>query len=289
MNINLELYKIFYVVAKNSHMTKASEELNVSQPAISQSIKKLEEQIGSSLFLRSNKGMQLTKEGKMLYGNVSNALEIINKAEIEFTSFKNMSKGKINIGASTTLTKLFLINVIENFHNKYPGIDINIVNGLTSDLVLELQMGKLDLIIFNDSTCLDVNIKIKSIGKLKQGFIYNPKYFSDNINHINDLNKFPLILQDKKSNSRKFLDKYTLENNIVLIPKIEIVSQELITEFTNIGLGIGFAIIDLAKRNYPTLKELKINRGIPQIDVCLAINNNENLTFACKEFIKYFD
>ena len=65
MNVDLELYRVFYVVAKNKHMTRAGEELHISQPAISQSIKKLEEQLGGTLFLRSNRGMELTEEGKM--------------------------------------------------------------------------------------------------------------------------------------------------------------------------------------------------------------------------------
>ena len=106
MNIDLELYRVFYTVAKHKHMTKASEELHISQPAISQSIKKLEDQLGGTLFLRSNKGMELTEEGKMFYEYVKGALELINNAENEFTSFKDLSKGEIKIGCSTTLTKL---------------------------------------------------------------------------------------------------------------------------------------------------------------------------------------
>ena len=68
---------------------------------------------------------------------------------------------------------------------------------------------------------------------------------------------------------------------------MEVVSQELITEFTNIGLGIGFSIIDLAKRNFPELKELKINDKIPNIKIFLATNKSISLTFAAKTFIKY--
>lgn len=98
MNINLELYRIFYVVAKNKHMTRASEELHISQPAISQSIKKLESDLGGTLFLRSNKGMELTSEGKMFYEYVKGALELINNAEHEFTSFKKLDKGEIKMG-----------------------------------------------------------------------------------------------------------------------------------------------------------------------------------------------
>ena len=135
MNIDLELYKVFYVVAKNKHMTKASEELHISQPAISQSIKKLEEQLGGTLFLRSNKGMELTEEGKMFYEYVKDALELINNAENEFTSFKDLSKGEIKIGCSTTLTKLILIDTLKKFHTEYPNININITNNLTSNLL----------------------------------------------------------------------------------------------------------------------------------------------------------
>lgn len=287
MNIDLELYKVFYTVAKNKHMTKASEELCISQPAISQSIKKLEEQIGGTLFLRSNKGMELTSESKMFYDYVKRALELIDNAEKEFTSFKDLSKGEIKIGISTTLTKIILMKTIKNFHKDYPKININVVNDLTNNLILDLQKGKLDFIIYNQSDVKETNLTLSVIAKLKQGFIYNPEYFKDNISSLDELNKFPLILQKKEANTRKFLDSYLLKNNIVLKPNMEVVSQDLITEFTDAGLGIGFTIVNLAKKNFPNLKELNINKNLPLSNVYLATNKNSNLTFAAKTFIGY--
>ncbi|MBR4693847.1 MAG: LysR family transcriptional regulator [Bacilli bacterium] len=287
MNVDLELYRIFYVVAKHKHMTRASEELHISQPAISQSIKKLEEQLGGILFLRSNKGMELTEEGKMFYEYVKGALELINNAENEFTSFKDLSKGEIKIGCSTTLTKLVLINALKDFHLDYPNININITNDLTSNLINDLKLGKLDFVIFNESNIKETNLNLEKITELKQGFIYNPDFFDDNVNTFADLNKVPLILQKEESNSRKLLDYLALQNNVKLIPKMEVVSQELITEFTNIGLGIGFAIIDLSKRNFRNLKELNINKKIPNINIYLATNKSVSLTFASKTFIRY--
>ena len=287
MNIDLELYRVFYVVAKNKHMTKASEELHISQPAISQSIKKLEEQLGGTLFLRSNKGMELTEEGKMFFEYVKGALELINNAENEFTSFKDLSKGEIKIGCSTTLTKLVLMDALKEFHQKYPNININITNDLTSNLINDLKLGKLDFVIFNESNIKEANLNLEKIKELKQGFIYNPENFNDNINDFKDLNSVPLILQKEESNSRKLLDYIAIQNNTKLIPKMEVVSQELVTEFTNIGLGIGFAIIDLAKRNYNNLKELKINKKIPNINIYLATNKHVSLTFASKVFIDH--
>ena len=287
MNVDLELYRIFYVVAKNKHMTRASEELHISQPAISQSIKKLENQLGGTLFLRSNKGMELTEEGKMFYEYVKGALELINNAENEFTSFKDLSKGEIKIGCSATLTKLILMDVLKEFHKDYPNININITNGLTKDLLNDLKLGKLDFVIYNESNVKETNLSLEKIKELKQGFIYNEEFFKDSINSFEDLNNYPLILQKQESNSRKLLDSIALENNVKLIPSMEVVSQDLITEFTNIGLGIGFSIINLAKRNFSNLKELNINKKMPNINIYLATNKSVSLTFASKMFIKY--
>ena len=269
-------------------MTRASEELHISQPAISQSIKKLEDQLGGTLFLRSNKGMELTEEGKMFYEYVKGALELIGNAENEFTSFKDLSKGEIKVGCSTTLTKLILMDALENFHKDYPNININIVNGLTSNLINDLKLGKLDFVIFNESNIKENNLYLEKIKELKQGFVYNPDYYTDNVKTFSDLNKLPLILQNGESNSRKLLDYIALQEHVKLIPRMEVVSQELISEFANIGLGVGFVIIDLANRNFKNLKELEINKTIPNINVYLALNKSVLLTFASKKFLEYF-
>lgn len=270
-------------------MTKASEELYISQPAISQSIKKLEDQIGGTLFLRSNKGMELTEEGKSLFEHIKGALEIIENAENEFTAFKDLSKGEIKIGCSTTLTKLMLLEPLKQFHMDYPNINIKIENNLTSNLITSLKLGKLDFVIFNESDIQETGLKLRKIKDLKQGFIYNPEYLEDKIQSFQDLNHYPLILQKEESNSRKLLNSIALENGTILKPHMEVVSQELVTEFTNIGLGIGFTIIDLAKKKYPNLKELNINKKIPNMQVFLATNKSISPTFASKTFMQYLE
>ena len=289
MNIDLELYRIFYIVAKHKHMTRASEELHISQPAISQSIKKLEEQLDGTLFIRSNKGMELTSEGKMFYDYVKGALELINNAENEFTSFKDLSKGEVKIGASTTLTKIVLMDSLKQFHKDYPGIEIKITNDLTSNLISDLNKGKLDFVIYNEGNIKETNIKTNKLCELKQGFLYNPEYYKDTIKSLDELNNYPLILQKKESNSRKFLDEYMLKHNILLDSKTEVVSQDLIIELTEAGFGIGFGIIPLAKRNFKDLKELTINKFLPNTNVYIAENKSINLPFASKKFYEYLE
>lgn len=286
-NIDLELYRLFYVVAKNGNMTKASEELHISQPAISQSIKKLESQLDGTLFLRSRKGMELTSEGKMFYDYIKGALELIENAENEFSSFKDLSVGEIKIGASTTLTKIVLMDAIKEFHKNHPSIEIKITNDLTSNLILDLLKGKLDFVIYNEGDTKEKDVETKTIKKLKHGFLYNPNFFKDDIKTFEDLKNCPLILQQKQSNSRKFLDSFALSQNVILDAKTEVVSQDLLLEFADAGFGIGFGIVELAQRTYPSLKELEINNTIPQTNVYLAKNKNLILPFASKEFLKF--
>ena len=287
MNVNLELYKTFYVVAKYKHMTKASEELHVSQPAISQAIKKLEEELGGALFVRSNKGMDLTEEGEMLYSYVSGALKLINDAENEFGSFKRLTKGELKIGCSASLTKLVLLQALKEFHQDYPGIKINVINELTSNLISDLKLGKLDFVIFNESNIKEEGLELRKLKELKMGFVYNPKYFEDKIVNIEDLNYYPLILQKGASNTRKFLDNWLLAKGIRLVPKMEVVSQDLIMEFANIGLGFGFGFVDLAKEKYKNLQEIDLNKELPSTSVYLGVNKDMSLSFAAKTFIKY--
>lgn len=287
MNVNLELYKTFYVVAKYKHMTKASEELHVSQPAISQAIKKLEEELGGALFVRSNKGMDLTEEGEMFYSYVSGALKLINDAENEFGSFKRLTKGELKIGCSASLTKLVLLQALKEFHQDYPGIKINVVNELTSNLISDLKLGKLDFVIFNESNIKEEGLELRKLKELKMGFVYNPKYFEDKIVNIEDLNYYPLILQKEASNTRKFLDNLLLAKGIRMVPKMEVVSQHLIMEFANIGLGFGFGFVDLAKEKYKNLQEIDLNKELPSTSVYLGVNKDMSLSFASKTFIKY--
>ena len=139
MNIDFELYRIFYVVAKNGNITRASEELLISQPAISKSIKNLEEQLGGQLFVRSKRGVVLTEEGKAFYNYIKQAIEYISSAENKFSELINLETGCIRIGIGSTLTREFLLPYLEEFHKLYPKIDIEIVTNMSSELFPKLR------------------------------------------------------------------------------------------------------------------------------------------------------
>ena len=188
---------------------------------------------------------------------------------------------------TTVLSKIMLMDTMREFHKDYPNINIRIVNDLTDNLITDLEKGKLDVVIFNEGDCELSNINVSEIGKLRYGFVYNSEYFNDDINSFDELNKFPLILQNTNSNSRRFIDQVCRNNNVVLKVKTEVVSQELVIEFTYSGFGYGAVLIPLALKNYPSLKELKINKKIPSTKVYLGVNKNINLPFASKKFLEY--
>ncbi|MBR1884044.1 MAG: LysR family transcriptional regulator [Clostridia bacterium] len=170
MDINFEEYKIFYYVAINGSISKAAEALYISQPAITKSIKKLENKLGIILFNRTPKGSSLTENGKVLFEFVKNGVESFSNAEHRLTSLKNLDEGIIRIGASTTVTKYFLLPFIEKFHKLHPNIQISITNHLTKDLISMLKKGSLDVLVLNLPMKLDNNLKVVQCLKLHDLF-----------------------------------------------------------------------------------------------------------------------
>ena len=133
MNINLELYKVFYYVAKNESITRAANELAISQPAISKSIKTLENQINTSLFVRKRDGVTLTEAGETIYNKIKEAIDLIDSAENDLKVLTNMESGTINIGASKTIIHEYLMPYIKSFHKKYAKITIRIFTDKTKE------------------------------------------------------------------------------------------------------------------------------------------------------------
>ena len=291
MNINFELYRIFYTVANHKNITKASKELNISQPAISKSIKNLEEQLGGQLFVRTKRGVILTEEGSEFYNYIKQAIEYISNAENKFTELINLETGCIKIGISTTLTKEFLLPYLEEFHRLYPKIDIQIITNISSELFSKLRNGLIDIIILNlNEKDYGQDINITKCKRITDCFVIN-KTYSNLINNeisIKELNKYPLILQSKGSNTREFLDDFAKKNNTILKPNIELASYSLAVEFAKIGLGVGYATKDYIKEELRNkqLYEINLKEKIPSRYVGIATSNKHLPNFSTKKLIE---
>lgn len=262
MNVNLEWYRVFYHVVKEGQISKAALSLNISQPAVSQTIKNLEELLELNLLRRTPKGVILTSEGEILFQEVNRLFLQLEVCEERYLEIKNIKTGKLHIAASDTLCKYYLLPYIKEFQERYPKVKIHIDNKTTSEIISSLQEGSIDMGFINLPSDIPDNIKLTTVKTLQDCFICGNKYkdlFTGRIK-LEDICKHPLILLEPGTNMRRFVDSYLLSNKISCSPELELGSVDLLTSFTASDFGISFVTRDF-------IPEESINRDIYIIDV----------------------
>ena len=289
MNINLDLYRIFYVVAKSGSISAAADVLFISQPAITFQIKKLEDQLGISLFTRTKHGVILTDEGKVLFDYVKSGIESITNGENALSNLKNLDSGVIRIGSSTTVCRHIVMPYLEKFHELYPKIDIQIVNNLTSNLIKELRNGNLDILFLNMPMNENKDLKITSLIDVQDIFVSNKKYYdlTNGKLSLKDLNSFPLIFQKLPSNTRTYLNNYLKDNNVDLKPQLEVVSYNLIMDLVKAGFGIGYATKEFIKTELEnnSLYEIEVVPKVPKRFIGIATIDKKTPNYSVKKLI----
>lgn len=272
-------------------ITKAANSLYISQPAITKTIKKLETELEITLFNRGPKGVVLTQNGKIFYDFIKNGVESFINGEHKLTSLKNLETGTIKIGASTTVTRYFLLPFIEKFHNQFPNIDISITNSLTNNLISDLKKGSLDLLVVNLPTKDDDTLIITPCATLQDCFAakLNYKQKIENKISLEDLvTNFPIITQKEPSNTRAFLNSLMEKNNISFHPKFDIVSYALVKDFAKIGMGISYITKEFAQDELENelLFEIPIKEKIPKRNLGIVLPKNTINSFATEKFIE---
>ena len=236
IDINIELLKTFYIVAKYKNITKASNELLVSQSTVSKSIKNIEEQLDCQLFTRSKKGVELTKEGEILYNSAEKVLNILN------TDLKKITKTKaINILVGKVLADKVLVPYINLFQKKYPNIKINLSCTDIKGVKSKLKNDEVDIAIGYYIEDLEDNYEQKKISQeLHPIFVCNNNY-KELINKkikVKELEKYPYIISSKGATTYQYALDFFQENNLDITPTMEILGTSLITQLVKNGLGI---------------------------------------------------
>lgn len=289
MNINFELYRIFYVVATVGNITKASQELNISQPAVTKQIKSLEAQLGGDLFIRTKRGVVLTENGRAIYNYIKQAMNCFNNAELQFSNLKKLETGVIKIGISTALARLFLMKYLDKFHKEYPNIAIQLFTDPSKVMRKMLKDGSLDILIAKEEACEDEDLEVQRVGTLHQCFIAS-EYFSELKNRtipLKDLDEYPILLQKTPSTTRESFDNFCKEHNIEITTKLEIASATLLEDFVKIGLGVGLATREFAEKDIKegSIFEVKTNPAIPSIPFALITLKNSFHSFGTNKLI----
>lgn len=293
--VNLELYRVFYTVAKCGSLTKASEELFISQPAVSQAIKQLESQLGGQLFIRTHKGMELSDTGgKQIFDSVEKALKLFDEAENKYSELKETATGIVRICASDTVSTHFLLPYIKKYHEKYPDVNLMLLNCTSSETIEHLKSNKGDIGFVNlpidDS---DINL-MNTVMSLHDSFFCSEK-FSELTKEVVDLKRlqdYPLLMLELSTATRQAIINFAHSQGIHLHPEIEVASLELMTSLAKNGIGIACIPREFVKHEVEeekSLIEIKTEPQLPTRAIGLAIPKNEGMTFAVKEFIKLIE
>lgn len=282
MNIDLELYRIFYTVAKYKNISKATEELFISQPAITQRINNLEKQLNIKLFYRRPDGMQLTMEGKELYNYVKDSIETMNNVENKFNGYLQKNRNNnIKIKTTNQIDNLILCNTIVEFSKKYPKIGIELDIGTEKDAINEILNGQVDIITIRDIKKIkNKNLQIIATKNLTPCVYTSKKYIKKHNGKIDLFNKseqYNFILPKQDTLERKEFDKLCRKHHLNIQYKYETQSINIRKYFVLNGLGIavGFKEYIQEELKKEIFVEIPLEETLSQCSINWVILNNE--------------
>ena len=293
MNINLDLYNYFYYVCEFKSITKAANFLYVSQPAITKQIKKLENILGKKLIIRNTRGIELTKDGELLYNEIKTSIEILNSTEASFKEKTDKYDETIKIVAGHSTLKKFLLKSLTEYNKFYPSIKFELSTYRYQKSIQLLREGKVDLIFLTMEEISEKysNIVFEKFMVVDDIFVVSKDLktnFPDEIKII-DLNNYPTISLLKHTISRKWLNNYFNKNGLEFKPKYELSSTWLIDEYVSSSVGIGVLVKQhvIDKLNSGELIEIKTDVKLPQRTMAYAYKKDSIKYPIIKEFVEY--
>ena len=301
MEQNLNQYKIFYSVAQYGNISRAADNLYISQPAISKAIVKLEETLNTKLFLRNPRGVVLTDEGKILFDQLKIAFEAISIGEEKLNNINKLGIGHIKIGASATLSKYVLLPYLKGYIEDYPHIKISIECQSSYHTLKLLENNKIDIALIVKPE-IEKNINFIPVGQYEDIFIATQKYldFMQQRENNNESEVFVekeffsnanLMLLDEENVTRMYVDNYFHRNNIEVKQVLEVNNMDLLIEFARIGLGVAgvikeFVLDDLKKG---TVREIPLATPFQKRTIGFAYQKNIELSNSLRSFIEYIN
>ena len=281
-NLNLNLYRVFYVVAKTKSFSESSKVLHISQPAISKHVQNLEYELNTILFNRNNRGIELTPEAKTLLRYVEKAYNFLMLGEKQLQETKELTQGKVSIGITSSLGVYYLKDKIELFMKEHPNIIIKMASNNNKALLNLLTQHTLDLLIIAGEEA-PKDLKCIKLTNDEYCFAYNPSSLNIDVKTLEDLTNYPLLLPVKTSNARKKIEEVFYKKTINANPIMELETTEMMLSYTMDGCGIGYLPRKVAL-NQPNLQIIELGDSLPSEDINI-IYDEISLTSSTKEFI----
>lgn len=291
MDQNLSLYYIFNNVAETGNISHAARLLFISQPAVSKAIQSLEENLDTTLFIRSSRGVKLTEDGQLLYEHTKNAFDILTHGEESIRRTHELGIGHLRIGASTTLCKYLLLPYLNGFVKENPHIKITIENQSSSRTLKLLENSELDIGLVAKPSNTEAYY-FHSLGNIEDIFVATKSYL-DNLklreSSTDIFSSATIMLLDEENISRKYIEEYFKTNAIEPNYILEISSMDLLIEFAKTSLGVACVIKAFVQKELTagTLIQIPLKNPINKREVGFSYAKNAYLSDSMLKFMKY--
>lgn len=249
--MNVDQLKAFHRVAATGSFTKAARELFLTQSAVSQQIRALEDEVGGRLFDRSGRKIRLTGEGEVLLSYAERLFDLHEEIETLFGSLRTLERGKIAVGATAVIGTYFMPAVISAFHRQYPGIEIDLRIG-NSDQILRM--------ILDREADLGVAGMIKTPAALESTFIHreallfvcapgNPLALRETV-AIGEMDRIPFIWREKGTQTLEIVQKWFRKNAAGDFPRqtLSLANMEAAKRIVEEGYGVTIIPTSAARR-----------------------------------------
>lgn len=284
-NMNLNLYRVFYIVAKTKSFSESSKNLHISQPAISKNIKALEDELNTQLFFRTNRGIELTPAAKKLFTYIEKAYTYIALGEKELMETSNESKDTLTIGISSSISSHYLDEYIKEFIKLYPNIIIKIISREEPTLLELFEQNSINFLLSLGNMNFTKECQNINIYQEEYSFCFNPNSYNCSTSlNLEELRENNLILPSKKTKVRKLLDNYLIAKGINNNMTIEVDNSDMILKYTEEGLGLGYLPKSIIESN-DNLQIIQLSERIIVENIILSYNEENSNTYT-NDFIK---
>lgn len=287
---NLEYYKVFYYTVKCGSVTRASEVLSLSQPAVSQSLKQLERILGIRLLRRTSRGISPTAEGQLLFSFVEKGYEQFEAGEKRLLQIRNLERGEITIGASDMTLRFFLLPWLERFHETWPGIRVTVTNGPTPATMALLREGRIDFGVVSGPLEQEEGIRMQPVQRIEDIFVIGRKFagLKGKEHPVRILEELPLIMMESCTSTRKYVQGFLEDCGVTVSPEFELATSDMIVQFAIRNLGVGSVVKDFAREQLQAglLDELKLFPPIPPRNFLLVTSEREQTGLAASRLLE---
>ncbi|MDO4307795.1 MAG: LysR family transcriptional regulator [Eubacteriales bacterium] len=290
MAVTYDYYRIFYFVAKYRSFTRAAHILMNSQPNITRAMNNLEQELGCTLFLRSNRGVTLTPEGEKLFAHVQIAQEQLQAAEDELASDKTLSKGAVSLGVSEIALHCLLLPILREFHLAYPGVHLRLTNCSAPQAIAAVKSGRVEFAVVTMPEGVDKTLRDISLVRFRDVLVAGPQFLElkGKTLCLADLAEYPVICLGRDTRTYEFYNQFFAEHGLVLQPDIEVATSDQILPLVKNDLGLGFLPGDLAMEaiGKGEVFEVKLSERIPTREICMVWDPKRPIGVAARELEK---